>query len=257
MNKTLSEEIYLEDTASSNTSTKKLLTYGLFVFAVCGAVACAIPFYKGPQALAVHLVGCGVLGALFTLFARKKDSPLAGSKPGAAFFLALLICGVIASYHYLFIKSSVTVIAALIAAYLVPFFIFESWLRFVSIPAFHPSLWYYRSDLPPAPKVVFLENTPIKIKVITADKTSYKLSVSSPVQIQLGSAFYYAASGQSAGKNITFSDENGQPYGWAFYRERFGFWKQNLDPDETLYDNGVKPKSTIVAECIVHPQHNI
>jgi|GEM_PF-6472523 len=256
MNKTFSEEIYLEDTADATTSTKKLLTYGLFVFAVCGAVGCAIPFYKGPQTLAVHLAGYGILGCLFTTFARKKGSSLATGKPALAFLLALLVCGVFATYQYFFAKWPVTVVVAAVSAFLVPFFIFESWLRFVSIPAVHPSLWYYRPDLPPAPKVVYLENTPIKIKVITAGKASKKISVSTPVQIQLGLAFYYAALGHAAGKEFSFLDEDGQPYGWAFYIERFGFWRKNLDPDETLYDNGVKPKSVIIAECITHPINN-
>ena len=158
-----------------------------------------------------------------------------------------------ASYHYFFLKWPVTVIVAAVSAFLVPFFIFESWLRFIAIPAVHPALWYYRADLPPAPNVVFLENTPIKVKVITAGKANRTISVSSPVQLQLGLAFYYAASANAAGREISFLDENGQPYGWAFYIERFGIWRKNLDPDETLYDNGVKPKSVIIAECIKHP----
>ena len=256
MNKTLSEEIYLEETPEATSGTKKLFAYGLFVFAICGALCCAIPFYKGPQALAVQLAGYGVLGCLFTTFARKKDSALAASKPAISYLIAILVCIVIAVYHYAVLKAPLSLIVPMVSAFLVPFIVFESWLRFVAIPDVQPELWFYQANLPPAPKVVFLDNTPVKMKVITAGGSVQKISVSSPAQIQLGLAFYYAAASQGAGKDIMLVDENGQPYGWAFYTMRFGFWKKNFDPNETLYDNGVKPKSVIVAECIL-PHQNI
>jgi len=252
MDKTLAEEVYLDESEISAAPEKKRVGISLAVFAILAAcVGCGILFYKGPKAIEVQAFCFFLNGLLFSFLAHGK---LAGTSRVRRSFLvlpaAIVASLVFAAFSYVYLRLPLLSVVSAATVFLIPVFVHLSWYFFNSIPTVLPELWYYRPDLPAAPKLVFFENIPLKIKLTDANGSLVKLTNTLPAQTQLGLAFYHLVTekNNSGRTKIDWVDESGAPIGWAFYKKTFVFFKTPLHPEATVYENELRPKTVVIVE---------
>jgi hypothetical protein len=152
------------------------------------------------------------------------------------------------SYSWLYALSS--------AGFTLPFFIRLSMRYLVRIPAKLYKKWYYplgntmpdvdRLDLS---KVLVIQfEFPKKYK--EQQHTNFKAKA--PVEMSMGNLFFIFINDyneRTPDSKIGYLNEQGQPYGWVFYRKTF-WWqtRKYFDPDLSFKDNGILDNFVIIAD---------
>jgi hypothetical protein len=157
---------------------------------------------------------------------------------------------------YLLVDSNLFLLSiANSAAFILPYAIAYTYKRFESIPDPQYEVWYKKDNLIENKAFVFLASVPLKFKLAPAliDNNYTTFASTLPAQMELGKAFhYFLIQQQNNNRFIETEDESGEPVGWQFYLEKlWGYHLVPLNPDLNLWQNQVKPHSTIVAKRVV------
>jgi hypothetical protein len=201
-----------------------------------------------------------IIGIIHTVLLRRlmgiDETESFVAELGAAIVTAGLVYlshGVNARYALVF--------ASVLLAMLVPFLFYRSFIYLVWIPAPVYKKWYYNVD-----DEVEINEEMFADKNITVLKYSIQRTVANPkdildlrlkssLRIELGKMIKLGIdenNDKNVGKEIEYSDEFSQPYGWNFYIQPK--WYQGaryLDPDLTIAENGLKEGEVIVIERIL------
>jgi hypothetical protein len=253
MDKQMIEQSYIENSEENIlVSKKKFLLFVVLLFIAAVFIGGASLVYTFPFIGFVQLAALLLLGYLYAMIAAKKMVEMRSRqlfRVGIYFSVALFISITIFSIY----KDNVDFlhILSLGAAFLLPITQVESWRVFASIPVQQKHYWFYTGDIPPAASLVYLENTTVRLKIITGNASMPVIESKTPTSLDLGTAFFYIVKAErSIGENDhIFMEDSGKAYGWLFYTKKY-FRKVFLDPDATLSANRIKPQTTIFAERI-------
>src|SRR5829696_5887810 len=175
--KPMSEEIYFTEMAAvEQASKKKLVSFVLISCIICVIGGCGILYYKGPQINFVQIAVYFLLGMGFTFFTYKNWRSQSASGASlifiSAFGIAFLCC------LFALLRMHLPVLRAVPygAAFLLPIVVYQSWLQFVSIPKLQRPLYYFSKDQPFASGIAYVENIPVKIKIIGDGIEEFKFS---------------------------------------------------------------------------------
>lgn len=154
------------------------------------------------------------------------------------------------------------VFATSIISMIIPFFIYRTFIFFISIPVPEYKKWYY-----PVGEELNIDEELFEDKNVLILELEIALKASDPVakekrnrikahhRLEWGKYFaiyVYDYNDIHAGQNIEVTDEFSQPYGWNFYVKPK--WYQSpryLNPDLTVAENNLSENDIVVAERII------
>lgn len=240
----------LTDKITANRKT--FLLFIAVLFAACLLVGCASLFVKFPYIGLLQLTGIIVLGIIYTVITERRfadqNSPghfLKGVYISLALFFALGVA------YFFSQQFNFLDVFAVSCAFLLPAAVIESWHAFNAIPKSEKDTWYYSKDIPPPSNISYIENTKVKLRIVVDEAKTVNLVTSLPTTLELEKAIYYVISENDPfhdGEG-TFFKTNDEPYGWVFYTRNL-FSKTYFVPDNTLFENRIKPNTVIYAERI-------
>lgn len=248
MEKPLTDDLYLTNASPEMVQANKNTTFlVILLLIVCTAMGCGILFYRGVQPQLVKLCSFLLLGVLFAAGTSRRT----GVGPTSFMPVMLAVAAQAAVVIFSIVTKRFDTFSHLsfFAAFLLPTVVVHAWMQFVIIPQGASRIWQYSRDIPVKPTFTYFENRPVRFKIVLPDEKAAVLHSTAPMQMKVGMAFYYGVQEQDEEmkSDVFFFDENGRPYKWQFYTVSFG-GRKYLDPDESLYENHVSAKSTIVVE---------
>lgn len=197
------------------------------------------------QQNAVLLLGCLCLGCLFAVLTPRGE---------IRSFLYLLLSFVfaVAVVWYAAHRFDALLYVSTIAAFAVPTVIARAYAAYAAISGADKSVWYYTTEQPEKPPFVYIQNRPVRVRVIANGDTSLKFTGSVPLRVPLATAMYYLMKSGAAqyGKPLYMATENGKPFGWVFYTETSLGSRIHLDPSRSVDENNVAPRSVLIAQRI-------
>lgn len=156
-------------------------------------------------------------------------------------------------YHYLMASS--------IVAFLVPLFVYHSFLKAISIPPPVVKRWFY----PVHQQVAEPEDHHLKNMFIITFRFQKKLNDSyftsfrakAPAGMDFGNLFYYFINDyneRNPEDKIEFLDDHGNPQGWTFYKKGkwFNLSTPYLDAEQSVILNGLKENDVIICHRLYH-----
>lgn len=248
MEKPLTDDLTLARVNTHLVQGKRNTFLLLLLMISCIAFGCGILFYRGGEPYLVKMCSFLLLGFVFATATQTKIETANSFVPVV---LAIAIQAVVIVVAIIARHFEVSSQLVFFAAFLLPVFVMQAWKQFVLIPRRAMRTWHYSSDMPQKPPFVYLDGRPILFKILLPSGVTAMVRSEAPGQMQLGMAFYFAVQDQDEEmkSDLSFVDEQRQPYKWMFYMPGFGR-KKYLDPEENLYENGVSAKSMIVAERV-------
>jgi hypothetical protein len=246
------EQLYSEEVDKLTKTKKFFLLFIAVLFFTC-LLAGSLTFFLKIRFIGwVQLLALFGLGVVYALAVQTKFSHQLGQgklNKAIYFSLALLFSF---SVIYLFQgQFDVLNVLGLSCAFLLPVSVLEAWNNFTAIPRTEKSVWYYSKDIPAETTLRYLENIKVKLKVVVDEAKEAELMTSLPATVELERVMYQVIKSQDPFKDGdgTFFKNSDQPYGWVFYTKK-GFNKTYLIPDETLFENKIKPNTVIYAKRI-------
>jgi hypothetical protein len=231
---------------------KGFLLFVAILFAACFLVGCMSLFVTFPFIGWLQLAGLLFLGAVYATITQTKFTEQAfPSQFSKAVYFSLALFLAFCVVYFFQGKFNFLDVLALSCAFLLPVSIAASWKVFISIPKNYKHVWYYSQDTPADSNFVYLENTPVKVEVVIDGTKVSRLKTTVPTTLELGTAIYHLIKTQDPLKNgrNTFFDEGQSPFGWIFYTKKM-LSKSYLTPEETIFENRIKPNTVIYAERI-------
>lgn len=150
-------------------------------------------------------------------------------------------------YHYMAGSS--------ILFFIVPFFVYRTFLKAIAIPPKIFRQWYY----PVSEEVQEPEDEKLKNMLVISFEFQKKLNdphftnfrAKAPRDMEFGRLFYYFINDYSErhpNSKIEFTDENTEPYGWIFYKKPrwYSINTVYIDSEKTFYANRVRENDIIV-----------
>jgi hypothetical protein len=140
--------------------------------------------------------------------------------------------------------------------FVLPFFIRLSIQLLLHIPVRHYKKWHYpiESTMPDVDRLDLSKVLVIQFefpkKYGEQQHTNFKAKA--PVEMTLGNLFFIFINDyneRTPDSKIGYLNEQGQPYGWVFYKKTF-WWQTRrfFDPDLNFKDNGILDDFVIVAQ---------
>jgi hypothetical protein len=251
MGKHTVDQPYMHEYAEKLMQRKKEFYTFLLLLFLTGVFAgsCHL-LYTARYLILVQLATFLFLGGVYLYVIYKKQTVIE-KKEGLAYAL-LIGAGIFTTLSLLsFFTAGFSVghTLAFTCAFLVLPTMAETWRLFRTLPEKEKQTWFYSSDIPEKPIFIYLDKKPVRMKLVMDQAKPIVIPSMAPTSLQLGMAFYYIAREYNTGMpERYFVDEEGKPFGWVFYKERFRLWKQYLNPEETLLENDIKANTVIVAE---------
>ena len=239
----------LEDKMGYN--KRGIVFFIALIFAITFLAGCAHFFYRSRFTPVVQLVSFLIFGCLYVAFMWKNFVLKKDSLPIALFLTAALFVSLGIFY---FMKGSFRFvdILSLTSAFLLPSVVIEAWRSFTTGLTADRPVWSYSKDIPESPVFVYLENKPVRVKLLIESLEPVTISASMPLPLKLGLAVFYIIKKdieENAGQwSRFFIRENGEPYKWLFYTDTGGIMKTYLHPDETVSDNKIRSHTLIIAK---------
>lgn len=248
MNTTVTEQPYVEAVEEITAQSKKgLLVLSAVIFTACLLAGCAHFFYHHRYMPLAQLSSFLLLGCFYAVFMQKKRSF------SHALFLTVALFVSLSAFYFFKKAFEVVDIISLVSSFLLPNIIMEAWRLFHSISSQRKNYWSYSTEIPSEPLFVYLENKPLRVKLLVDNNDSWMILSAAPLTLPLGMAIFYILKKEvefnSGDWHKLFIDENGMPYKWLFYKKQ-GLEKIYFKPEETLIENKIKSNTLIVAKRI-------
>ena len=192
------------------------------------------------------------LGGLYTLTVHKKFSEqIRHIQFRIAVYFSIALFGAFSVLYFFQNQFDFLDVLALGCAFLLPVTIMEAWQAFNSFPKTEKRVWYYSKEILPEPNLRYIDNTRVKLKLVIDEAKMTELETSLPTTLELEKAFFYAVQAHDPFKegDGTFFKTNDDPYGWIFYTQK-PFSKTYLVPDDTIFENKIKPNTVIYAKRV-------
>jgi hypothetical protein len=141
--------------------------------------------------------------------------------------------------------------------FLVPLLFVETFRKAISIPSRIRQLWHYPVDSdiaePDDHKLRNLIVISFEFLKDPQDTALTSFRAKAPVEMEFGELFYYFINDYNERhqqSRIGFSDDGGQPFGWAFYKKKgkLSFFTAYVDANKTIRQNGIKENDIIICE---------
>ena len=234
-------------------SKKSAIPFVALLFIACLVTGCAHFFYNGRFIFLMQLCTLLLLGCVYVNFMHKKDIDADGNDAFIySLFIAIAMLAALSAVYYFAGRLQFMNIVYFSSAFLLPGVIMESWRLFIDLPSGQKQVWFYAKEIPEEPLFVYLENKPVRVKIIIDDIPPFTVLTAAPLTLPLGMAFFYILKKEDGSRHWLkqFVKEDGRPYGWVFYSTNYGLWKTYFNPEENLHRNGIRSNSLIVAKRI-------
>ena len=164
--------------------------------------------------------------------------------------MSVVICIALLVF-YLFTDNTMALMAiASSAAFALPHIVLQTWVFFKNIPGKQYSLWTAPVKTPDNDEIIIPGEITVSFTFSgTGTNTGNKQETvikTIPEQWKLGKVFYTILENEK--NKITVQEPAGSEklFGWEFYTEILkGLVKKRLEPEWSLTDNGIVPKTTI------------
>jgi hypothetical protein len=139
--------------------------------------------------------------------------------------------------------------------FIVPWFVLQTFLSAISIPARILKEWFYpvseEIEEPDEDKLKNLLVISFVIQKQIADVHETNFRAKAPVDMEMGELFYYFINDYNERHpqdKIEFINTSGEPYGWVFYKKPhfFDFQKKYINARKTIFNNGIKENNVII-----------
>lgn len=202
----------------------------------------------------LQLAGFFGLGYLHAVILRTNIAQLTPQqKLLYTFLLSGLLVGVLTAFYYLVGTLAPLTVFAYGCAFVWPYTVEEALRLFESFSSPPVMLWRYDPELPLQKSTTFLNSIPVRFKIQAGQLSEEGRIVSfrAPVRMKLGLIFYHTVQDQNSktDRAIDLLSLDNQPYGWLFSIAGFG-GSRNLDPELSLFENGIKENNLILARRI-------
>lgn len=209
-----------------------------------------------PAAMAAFAQAAGffLLGYLHFLILRANVNGLSTTEKLLYSFLLAAVALVAASAFYFLLPAahSWSTAAIGVCAFLLPYVLAEAWRAFYLLSTQAAATWRYSADVSLQKATTFLNSIPVRFRIQASRfDGEYTVSFRAPVRMKLGIIFYHMVQEQNNREKeaIRLLDVEEQPYEWAFSTSVLG-WKNFLDPELTLLENGVKENAIVTAQRV-------
>jgi len=236
----------------ADSANRWIVIFVFLLFAVCLFTGCVHFFYKGNNVRLIQLGAMLLLGSFYAGFLQRK-MPTMDERSAYAIFLCIGMPLTLCALYFFAHRFQAFNIISFGAAFALPYVLVKSWQSFAALKSAPKSLWYCSKDIPAKPMFVYLENKPMRFKLITEDHRVQMFEAVAPLQLQIGLVFFYMIKGEKTSETLDrfFFKDNGRPYGWVFYVPQFfGLRKKYLDPHENLFDHKIKSDTLIIAKRV-------
>jgi hypothetical protein len=250
-NRPMTEQTYIEDLDRKTVQSKKsILFFTVIIFAACLLAGCVHFFYQVHYLQVVQLGGVLLLGIAYAAFMQKKSVEEREIFSTALFLAAGLFIS-LSIFYFFKGRFQFLEILLLSSAFLLPSVIMEAWRTYNFILSKHKPSWVYSKDMPDEPLFVYLENKPVRVKMLIDDHAPVVISSVAPLSLKLGMAMFYIIKKEvqdSGGKwRAVFLGEDEQSHKWIFYTRNF-FKKTYFNPEDTLFENKIRSNTLIIAK---------
>ena len=238
------------------------LSYVLF-FALSG-FCIAAPF---PQYLyafiffQVLFLGAGILH----LYTSRQWLKWMGAGAFWAEVLHLLVMlllgavGMIMTYRIVNREGAEIAMSTSLLFFIVPYFVYHTYLRSVAIPPKVYKQWYYpvhrqEPDLEEA-KLKNLLVISFEFQKQMSDRYFTNFRAKAPVDMEFGQLFYYFINDYNdrhGGSSIRYSDNQGDLHGWIFYRKPkwYHLSTRYIDTEKTIFINNIRENDVIICNRV-------
>ena len=240
---------------------RRIIILYAIVFVVLAALPVlyfTAPLVPGETAIRTILPAATIylfLGTLFSILLTTKLRFLYryGYNPVVAYTTIVFVLVVAAIGVSSFVKSGLSfpTIIFYSCLFILPFTILQTWLYYKTVATPRKfKIWY----LPPPESIVsvtvFLNSIPVKIhlSIIPGEPENVYEAVI-PGRLTVGEmfSFFLKDKEETEGQQYPFGYILKSNYGWQFFTTSLaGLGMRQLDPDESLIDNGIKEKATII-----------
>ncbi len=150
-------------------------------------------------------------------------------------------------YHYIAGSS--------VAFFIIPFFVYHTFLKAVEIPPKIFMEWYYpineEVQEPDDDKLKNMLVISFEFQKKLNDKHFTNFRAKAPRDMEFGQLFYYFINDYSErhpNSKIEFADRNMEPYGWIFYKKPrwYTITTVYIDSEKTFYGNRIRENDVIV-----------
>jgi hypothetical protein len=242
----------------SQNSDRVTASVGSFILMSLVLGSLAVMHTSSPMAFKIiQLVGFFGLGYVH-LGAMRGASYLSADYFVEYLLYTLLVAAIIAlllTCVYLITGSEVLLGVASGCAFLLPFFLLQTWFYYKHIPKGTGLLWESTDIQPDEIAKYYSNKASIRLKVsqkyFDLEAMTFPMNVST--WMRLGILFnQFAANYNKDGvSEIELADQDNQLYGWEFYTESvFGFVSRQLNPELDIKRNKVVRNGIIVARRV-------
>jgi hypothetical protein len=232
---------------------KEIFGFVSLLFVACILVSCAHFFSESRFIVTMQLCCFLLLGLAYATIVQKKLAIIDAKEAfTSSLSLAVSILFTLGIFYFFTGSLQLVKIISFSCTFLLPCIIIEAWRSYNKIPTLYKHLWFYSKEIPPEPIFVYVDNKPLRFKVIKEACRPKMVSCMAPVSLKLGMVFYYSLKEGNEFKKTTslFMNATGEPYGWAFYISKYGLFKKWLQPGDTLSESKVRSNTMIVAKRI-------
>jgi hypothetical protein len=239
------------------------LSYALF-FALSG-FCIALPIFG--QYLGAFIffqalyLGAGILH-LFTGRQWLKWMGPGAFWPEVLHLLVLLLLGavgMIMTYRIVNREGAEIAMSTSVLFFIVPYFVYQTYLRSVAIPPKIYKQWYY----PVHRREPELDEAKLKNLLVISFEFQKQMSdayftnfrAKAPVDMEFGQLFYYFINDYNdrhGGSSIRYSDKHGDLHGWIFYRKPrwYDLSTKYIDTGKTIFINNIRENDVIICNRV-------
>lgn len=240
------------------------LVYLLVALLIFSLIACKInfPLFKDPNAFFIFFQICFLLlGTVHLHFMNKKLEWSCEEKSFLQQLLFTITLTVFGCICFLLIFRFFNpgewqyLMAASICFFIVPFFVFHTFLSAIAIPLKRLKLWYLpdsEEELDPR-EMIDVILVSFEIEKQPGDRYYSNIPATVPSAMKFEKLFYYfikQCNEQPKKGKIQLTDEYGEPQGWMFFKKRkwYSLKTQYIDPEQAIYSNKIKRNDIIVCK---------
>lgn len=205
------------------------------------------------------------LGFLHLYYMPKKLKWADGNK---SFWFEVLFTVVIAAFGFIGFLLVFTwmnstgyqyYMASSVSFFVIGYFIYNTFLKAINIPVKVYKKWYYpvhdEVEDPDENKMKNMLVISFEFQKKHTDKYFTNFRAKAPSDMEFGQLFYYFINDYNERhpkENIQFVNEQGQPYGWIFYRKPrwYTIGTKHIEPDYTFFTNHIKENDVIVCSRV-------
>lgn len=158
-------------------------------------------------------------------------------------------------YHWLNKNGLHYIMAASILFFIIPFFIYNTFTKAISIPPKILKEWFYPVDKeikePDDTKLKNLLVISFEFQKLANDPNITNFRARAPIDMEFGQLFYYFINDYNErhpDSKIQFINRTGEPNGWVFYKKSkwYSVLTDYIDAEKTIFNNKIRENDVII-----------